>query len=567
MLLQQAADVSSGILLTVIAVPAIATWPISLGLLRLYRNRVVSGMTHSVTRPVAPVSRPPLDTDRVPETPLQFITETKLHAPLLGVANRRSWQAAAIYGVAGLVCCVIIVAGALVAGGDDFLLIQKLIFTWAMAWPVVLTVNIVAAASTKERRRSVAIYFLAVLPLLVWAALRGTPLSDMPPLLLAWFLINALPTGIVFLILARRIRAVGPLVFSFLLLCVAGGIGTLELLAASTQLQRGLSGVAYQLGVSAGMALTSIIVGGIILLTPLAYVFGRVIGKAYERKLISDQSATLDALWLLFATSQSLGPMSNAGSSWVLLGAAGFVGYRLAVAVGFRMLHRRAPGAAAPKLLLLRGFSLGKRSERLYDAIAKKWRYLGSVQLLAGPDLATSTVDPDEFLDFLHGQAHSRFIDSQATLEKKLGALDVQVDHDGRYRVTEFFCHADTWRAVLIRLARSADAILLDLRGFTRQHNGLIFEVRELIHSVDLRRVVLVVDSTTDDGLLRETALRAWSEVPPGSVNATSASPSLRLLRHTEPELDGRLQPVRALCAAIDDARTTTAVPVYLHHG
>jgi hypothetical protein len=43
---------------------------------------------------------------------------------------------------------------------------------------------------------------------------------------------------------------------------------------------------------------------------------------------------------------------------------------------------------------VLRVFALGKRSEALFEALSRPWRYIGSVSLIAGEDLALSTVAP-----------------------------------------------------------------------------------------------------------------------------------------------------------------------------
>lgn len=70
-------------------------------------------------------------------------------------------------------------------------------------------------------------------------------------------------------------------------------------------------------------------------------------------------------------------------------------------------------------LLLLRSFSLGKASERLFDALERYWRHAGSIQLIAGVDLATRTIEPHEFLDFMSGKLARRFIDGPAALAQR----------------------------------------------------------------------------------------------------------------------------------------------------
>ena len=86
-------------------------------------------------------------------------------------------------------------------------------------------------------------------------------------------------------------------------------------------------------------------------------------------------------------------------------------------------------------------------------------------------------MEPHEFLDFVSGTMARRFIDSAQTLELGISQMDLQPDSDNRLRVNDFFCHDDTWRMTLARLADECDAVLMDLRGFSDQHAGCIFEI------------------------------------------------------------------------------------------
>ena len=58
---------------------------------------------------------------------------------------------------------------------------------------------------------------------------------------------------------------------------------------------------------------------------------------------------------------------------------------------------------------------------------------------------------------------------------------------------------------VLSRLVRESDAVLMDLRGFTRDNAGCVFELKELARMVPLERVVFVIDRRTDETLLMQT--------------------------------------------------------------
>jgi hypothetical protein len=142
--------------------------------------------------------------------------------------------------------------------------------------------------------------------------------------------------------------------------------------------------------------------------------------------------------------------------------------------------------------------------------------------MIAGPDLATSTVEPHEFLDFVTGKMARRFIDSSHTLDLRIDEMDLQPDFDARFRVTEFFCHDDTWKMTLARLADETDVVLMDLRGFSQMNTGCIFEVNELFNLVPLRRIAFVVDHTTDQQFLRTTMESAWRQMRQRSPNRRS---------------------------------------------
>jgi hypothetical protein len=200
---------------------------------------------------------------------------------------------------------------------------------------------------------------------------------------------------------------------------------------------------------------------------------------------------------------------------------------------------------------------LGKRSERLFDALGTHWRTGGSIWLIAGPDLATTTVEPHEFLDFLSGKLARRFIDGPETLGLRLSEADDEPDQDGRFRVNDFFCHDDIWRMVLSRLVGESDAVLMDLRGFSPRNDGCVFEIDELINVVPLGRVVFVVDETTDEPFLRHTVQRSWDRMRPTSPNRLSDSGQLRLFRFTGYRGVELRQLLRILCVAAKAAPQT----------
>jgi hypothetical protein len=217
----------------------------------------------------------------------------------------------------------------------------------------------------------------------------------------------------------------------------------------------------------------------------------------------------------------------------------------------FRLLR---PGDARVPvdLVLLRVFSLGKRSERLFNGFAKSWLHGGTIRMIAGPDLAKATVEPHEFLGFLTGHIDRRFISGAETLERRVAETKPHRDTDGRYRVGDFFCHDDTWKTVLRQLAGESDVVMMDLRGFAQRHKGCAFEIHELLNVVPLGRIVLVVDATTDQPFLRETLLQGWANLAAGSPNRHDPDPRVRLF-----PLNSRGPTARLTCVIATAADST----------
>jgi hypothetical protein len=245
---------------------------------------------------------------------------------------------------------------------------------------------------------------------------------------------------------------------------------------------------------------------------------------------MSDQSLILDAMWLLFGVVQSI-TLAFEGWAWIFTGLVAFAVYKAVTTLGFSLARTAEQNGASPTLLLLRVFALGNRSERLFDALSKRWLRAGSISMIAGPDLVTSTVEPHEFLDFVGGDLSRQFVRGGDDLQARLAAIERGPDPDGRYRVNEFFCYADTWKDTMKALAAGADAVLMDLRSFSPFNRGCIFELQQLLDAVPLSRVVFLTDDATDRAFLEETLKDAWKRIRGDSPNRRVPTPEASLLR------------------------------------
>lgn len=450
---------------------------------------------------------------------------------------------------------------------------QLLYLFWTFVWPVVLTLNLIAMGGLFNKLRNVVIYLLVLGILGGLLAFTNTEApsaayvelpawsGEAPLRLLAkWLGFNLVPTLLFTAFQHRRIRAVAPLVLGFMTVVSAGGLGAITLGFAYQELSAAVIGwAADRLGVNVVAAL----IGYFLLLVIAACLPFAVLGwgllvwirRGYRRKTASDQSLAIDAMWLMF-TSFYASLLAVAGPAWALSPFLAFVLFKSVW--GFTNSRFRASMSNQehhPVLLVLRVFALGKRSEVLFETLSRPWRYIGSVGLIAGDDLALSTVAPHRFLDFVSGRLARLFIDSDSSLVRSIAAFDDRRDVDGRFRINDFFCHADTWQAVLRRLIARTDVVLMDLRNFSSGNAGCAFEIRELLDTVPAERLVFVVDRTTDRAFLEQTWHEAYRHLHAESPNRCMPAPALQpyeLASVGYQQLQGLL---RRLCAAADSVR------------
>ena len=502
------------------------TWGLSEISLVFYRRTVVRSM-RAVEAPldVASSLAPPSAAEpRVVDLEVQtanetFVTTSVGGNALLGEVRRAMRDATKIYTAAGLVYAAVMALAfglrfqALAPGPLLFLGI-------AFAWPLVLTALLIAAPARRWRIAIVIGYWI----LFFTSAAQTMPENGHMP----FFLANIGATIAALVVRARRVRAVAPLVGAFLTLLGVTIIVAIGVAAAAGQ--RPAHGAA--LGGLASFALLLAVLALIVAGPVGGWLTLRWLARWYAEKRTSDQSIAIAAIWLIFAGVHGA-TFAYDDLRWMSIGFLAFAGFLLATAMGFRALRRRSGGSSGPRLLVLRVFALGRRSRRLFDRLATRWRHIGSVQLIAGPDLASSTVEPHEFFDFLRRRLAGRFLESRQSIESALADLDTAPDHDGRYRITDFFCRDTAWRTVFGRLAAGADVVLMDLRGFSSENCGCTYELGELLNLVPLDRIAIVIDRHTDDRFLAQTIEHASARISSSSPNEGTAAIRVRAFRET----------------------------------
>jgi hypothetical protein len=566
---------------------ALLTWPISAALLAIYTRavrrsmrrmargrdesqrtsagRVLSASAEATAR-LAEAERRRLDPAPMPPIEVTLIDAAAVNdtvpaaSAFLRRLAREPWRTAACYALAGGAYSIVITVALLTAMSTPLLPLRFTTLAWVFAWPTVISVAMVAA-SVRRVKVALVLAYATIYAVLGIIGVQISPDLTLGQLAILWVIDNGPPTVLLMICLHRRIRAVGTLVLSFLLLALLGA----DLLLASVGSQDRYMLWAVRLFGLVGLGGNATFVGiiGIGFLAFALVGWGAVswIRRRYEAKQVSDESVAIDAMWLMFTVVHAMDLVFE--SSVAVLGAvAAFGAYKITARMLLSRLASRA-GEQSPQLLLLRSFSMGHRAEHLFDALEKYWRRVGSIQMIAGYDLAARTIEPHEFLDFLTGKLTRRFIDGEAALERRVGEKDISPDRDGRFRVNDFFCYDDTWRMTFSRLSRSSSVVLMDLRGFSRANAGCVFEIQELFATVDLAEVVFVVDRATDETLLLQVFNQAAALAAARSPELHGGAPRPRLFRFgsiDSPTMRSLLAALAAACSARIGARLEARV-------
>lgn len=540
----------AALLLTVVVTPLVG-WAV----LHRFRVAVRRGMSAMARAPFAAPPPPSVEarspdvarpatasgpSRRHPTFPATLIsTSDPALAGMVDVAavqtiRRRMGATLAAYLAAALAYGIVAAVVVLASGDFSFLPRRTLALVLLYAWPIVPTVIAIGAA----RLRTAAVAWAVYIALLVGVTTgSGIGLQQLAVLMA----LTILPPGLLLVALSgRNLRAVGPFLAPPIFVLACG------LLAWPWA-------VVALLDAGAGGAVAVAMVSAAVLATAGATVtYLWWAARSYRRRRVSDQMQTISQWWFL-ATMWSSAALIPAGVGWSLGLWCAYAAFRGVLPVTVRRIPRQPSG---PHLLLLRTFGAARRSERMLRRVSTGWRHIGSIQLVAGIDLAASTLEPHEFLDFLSGRLSDRFIRGPEDLQRQLAHAESGTDPDGRFRITDLFCHDDTWRPVVRTLLQTSDAVLMDLRGFTAANGGVVYELGQLVALARLSNVVLVTDATTDHELLDAVLVGAWH------ARGMPATAPLRVLRlHGEIAAGPLLGLLTAAAEVTPDLRPTGPPP------
>jgi hypothetical protein len=388
---------------------------------------------------------------------------------------------------------------------------------WENTWPVLPALAALLVLDRRATVRLVGWYLLIGLGAvslftLAGQVLRGTfntaPITNVYWLLLSLAWTVSAPLALIAISGWRRIRAVmpialaGTLAFGFALLLFRELLVWVFDFGAVRSVILDLSGLTSVSVAYYGLFLLMSLPVGL-----LAWVLLRGLAGRFERKRFSDVQLIVDCWWAIVAAEQAALLSNKLGLGAIAGAVAAFAAYRIVVGLALRGRAERETGK---RLLLLRVFGYQSRTESLFDRLAQAWRFHGPVQLIAGVDLATRTADPGDMLKLLSAALDTQYVASAADVPARMARLDYERDPDGRFRVNDVYCHDDTWRPAVQALLDASDCVLMDVRSFSQQNQGCVFELEQLLTRVPTESIVLVVDRSTDLSLLGATLERSW---------------------------------------------------------
>jgi hypothetical protein len=160
------------------------------------------------------------------------------------------------------------------------------------------------------------------------------------------------------------------------------------------------------------------------------------------------------------------------------------------------------------RLLLLRVFKAARTNRRLLESLQIRWRRVGSMHLISGPDLMDRTVTGPSLWGFLRKSLGGVFADGPEDLSRVVRAQQAQQDRV--FPVNGVMCRDVSWKGAVLSLADAADVVLIDLRGFTPERAGVLYEVEHMFGLKDPGQVVLLVDTPELADQVQELVQDKW---------------------------------------------------------
>lgn len=414
------------------------------------------------------------------------------------------WLVLALLGLSLLIALTRGVLWALYVKPDDqaFSLTRFVVLAFIYAWPVLPALGLI----WRWRWRHLALAMLAWYALSVGVVLLSSTSAQTVASVVVWLAWEAgWPALALMLLTLPRTRATAPWLWLPMSMIVLMALAGTDVLTTLVRSESPVIGALAQWLPPLPALLLFAAVGAAVAAWP-AWQFGRILAHTYSEKLVSELIVVYSSAWVLNLVFEALteGPVLLLPLLWL----------PLAVWVGRLVFQRKhlADRSNAPTLMVLRVFKQDRNVAALFEEVVERWRVSGRTVLIAGTDLVHHTLDAADLLGFLEGRLAERFVVGEGDVQRRLAGFDWERDPDGRFRINECYCHDTSWKHALAALVQRSSYVLMDLRGFTAANSGCRYELAVLARAPHVRRVVAVIDDTSD----LPTAVSDTDGAPPG---------------------------------------------------
>jgi hypothetical protein len=223
-----------------------------------------------------------------------------------------------------------------------------------------------------------------------------------------------------------------------------------------------------------------------------------------------------------------------------------FAGASLGVLFGYlywiwkrtKALEHQYPYQPPFNLLALRVFGSPHLSDFL--DLTSSWQWIGTRQMLDGPD--TVGHKARDLINYFSGRPGDSIVEDTAKLHEALREFRTKPDRQLRFPVNSMQCSNASWKEALQTLLDAADVVVMDLSSLSEKNRGIAYELGKVLDRIALRRIVFLVDDSTDLELLKQIVAHEWEDMSPDSPNRGVGERTLRLyhvggpLKHTPDE-------------------------------
>ncbi|MCB9251147.1 MAG: hypothetical protein H6605_01655 [Flavobacteriales bacterium] len=390
-------------------------------------------------------------------------------------------------------------------------------------FPLVPVSFILIARSKLDRYILIGLYgFIFIVSIYIVDGISNNPESNFDGLMKAFMIYNTVPTAGIFLLRLEKIKSIGMFVFSFVVVALTGPVFLFSYLIGHPDSSETLSKLFIEMGLGVYETLAAWIILPLIMASIIGWLCLKAIRNLYIQKKINEMQLLADGIMIIFNLCYS-SFFFIADVKFGLISLLAFPFYKMSNYLWFGYIGKRRIANPSPTLLILRVFNLGVKGKSLFEMVFKHWRYAGSVQLITGPDLAATTLEPHEFMEFITGNLKNSFCNDTESLDQKLDAMDHEPDKDGTHRVNEMMCRNDTWKSVLKSLTMNSDLVLMDLRSFSEKFKGCRYEIDALINMISMDRVFFIVNGETDLNYCNSIFEQSYQYAGIGSPNANDS--------------------------------------------